>query len=72
MLASTARLTKNLASDEEAKAYVRRILLACGEARIERYVLRSSGMSLLLGADEDLARLRRWVELAREAQQELD
>jgi len=55
-------------SDQEARDYVRGILRSCRQAGAKRYVLRSSGMSLLLGAEKDLARLARWVELVREAQ----
>jgi acyl-CoA synthetase (NDP forming) len=47
---------------------VRGIVRACRAAGVRKYVIRSSGMSVLLGADKDLARLARWVELAREAQ----
>ena len=52
------------------KAYIRSILRACTEHNIRRYVLRSSGMSLLQGGEPDLARLARWVELVREVQAE--
>ena len=58
------------ASDQEARDYVRGILRSCRQAGVKRYVIRSSGMSLLLGAEKDLARLARWVELVREAQGE--
>jgi hypothetical protein len=55
-------------SDAEAREYVRGILRACREAGVGRYVIRSSGLSVLLGAEKDLARLTRWVQLVREAQ----
>ncbi|MFA5026806.1 MAG: uroporphyrinogen decarboxylase family protein [Candidatus Methylomirabilota bacterium] len=58
------------ASEEAQKAYVRRILAGCRRHRLSRYVLRSSGMSLLLGGEADLASLARWVELVREVQAE--
>jgi hypothetical protein len=56
--------------DEEAKLYIRKILNDLRENNIERYVIRSSGMSVLLGAREDIRKLARWVDLVREAQQE--
>jgi uroporphyrinogen-III decarboxylase len=56
------------ASDAEAREYVRGILRACREAGVHRYVIRSSGLSALLGSQKDLARLTRWVQLVREAQ----
>ena len=58
------------ASEEEQKAYVRHVLQACQDYGIARYVLRSSGMSLLLGGEADLAKLARWVEVVREVQAE--
>jgi len=60
------------ASEPEQKAYVRAILRSCREHGVVRYILRSSGMSLLLGGEPDLARLGRWVELVREVQGEKD
>jgi uroporphyrinogen-III decarboxylase len=60
------------ASEPEQKAYVRTILRACREHGVTRYIVRSSGMSLLLGGEADLARLARWVELVREVQAEKD
>jgi hypothetical protein len=58
------------ASVEEQKTYIRGILDACAAHQLTRYVVRSSGMSLLLGGEADLARLARWVELVREVQAE--
>ena len=58
------------ATAEEAKAYVRSMLEACRAMGIERYVIRSSGMSVLGGAAEDIRKLGRWVELVREVQAE--
>jgi hypothetical protein len=60
------------AAESDQRAYVRSILHGCREHGITRYVVRSSGMSLLLGGEPDLARLARWVELVREVQAEKD
>lgn len=59
------------ASTEVAKAYVRDIIEACKERGVKKYVLRSSGMSVLLGGEEDLLKLARWVELVRDVQSEI-
>jgi hypothetical protein len=58
------------ASEEEQKAHVRGILAACRAHGVDRYVIRSSGMSLLLGGEADLQKLARWVRLVREVQAE--
>jgi uroporphyrinogen-III decarboxylase len=58
------------ASEEEQRDYLRGILAACRADGIERYVIRSSGMSILLGGESDLQKLARWVTLAREVQAE--
>ncbi len=58
------------ASEQEQKNYVRGILAACRQDGIQRYVIRSSGMSILLGGEPDLQRLARWVQLVREVQAE--
>jgi uroporphyrinogen-III decarboxylase len=58
------------ASEEAAKAYIRDMIAACTDHGAKKYVLRSSGMSILLGGEEDLAKLARWVELVREVQTE--
>jgi hypothetical protein len=58
------------ATEETAKAYVRDMVAACRERGVPKYVLRSSGMSILLGGEPDLAKLARWVELVREVQSE--
>jgi Uroporphyrinogen decarboxylase (URO-D) len=60
------------ASEEEQKTYVRAMLRGCREHGVSRYVVRSSGMSLLLGGEPDVARLARWVELVRHVQAEKD
>lgn len=57
-------------SEEESRGYLRRVLQACEAANVDRYVIRSSGMSVLLGAERDIRKLGRWVELAREVQAE--
>ncbi|MBT3272718.1 MAG: hypothetical protein HN368_06165 [Spirochaetales bacterium] len=57
-------------TEEESKSYIRGILSECKEADIGRYILRSSGMSIVNGAQEDVKKLARWVELAREIQDE--
>lgn len=60
------------ASEEEQRAYVRAILRGCREHGVVRYVVRSSGMSFLLGGEPDLARLARWVDIVRAVQAEKD
>jgi uroporphyrinogen-III decarboxylase len=60
------------AAEPEQKAYIRTILRGCHAHGVTRYILRSSGMSLLLGGEPDLARLARWVDLVREVQAEKD
>jgi hypothetical protein len=45
-------------------------LRGCRAHRIMRDVARSSGTSLLLGGEPDLARLARWVQRVREVQAE--
>jgi len=60
------------ASEEEQRAYIRTILRGCRAHDVVRYVVRSSGMSLLLGGEPDLARLARWVDIVREVQAEKD
>jgi hypothetical protein len=56
--------------EEEQKAYVRGIVEACNRRGIKKYVIRTSGMSTLLGGERDIEKLARWVELARTAQTE--
>jgi Uroporphyrinogen decarboxylase (URO-D) len=58
------------ASEDAQREYLRSILGACRADGIERYVIRSSGMSILLGGEPDLQKLARWVVIAREAQSE--
>ncbi|MEI6873868.1 MAG: uroporphyrinogen decarboxylase family protein [Spirochaetota bacterium] len=58
------------ASEADQKAYVRGIVQACARRGIRKYVIRTSGMSTLLGGERDIGKLARWVELAREVQAE--
>lgn len=58
------------ASEQQAREYVAAILRACEERKVERYVIRSSGMSVLNGAKSDIRKLSRWVDLVRELQAE--
>jgi uroporphyrinogen-III decarboxylase len=55
-------------SEEESKSYVRGILDDCMENKIGKYIIRSSGMSIIFGGNEDMKKLGRWVELVREVQ----
>ncbi|MEE8441123.1 MAG: hypothetical protein V3S41_05325, partial [Spirochaetia bacterium] len=57
-------------TEEESKDYIKEILSECKEAGIDKYVLRSSGMSIVKGASEDVRKLARWVELVRDVQAE--
>jgi uroporphyrinogen-III decarboxylase len=57
------------ATDEEMRAYMEEIVACCREMELEKYVLRSSGMSVLLGAEDDLKQLRKWVEVTRRVQE---
>jgi hypothetical protein len=57
-------------SEEESKEYVRSLIHGCRDVGLRSYVIRSSGMSVVHGADTDLALLSRWVDLVREVQNE--
>ncbi len=58
-------------ADENAqRGYIRGIIQACKKRGFGKYVIRTSGMSTLLGGEKDLEKLVRWVELARETQAE--
>ena len=59
-------------SEEEAKRYLLKMLAECSQRGLTKYVVRSSGMSIVFGADEDIRRLARWVDIAREAQNEVN
>jgi hypothetical protein len=56
--------------EAEQKDYVRGIVESCTRRGVRKYVIRTSGMSTLLGGEKDIEKLGRWVELAREAQME--
>jgi uroporphyrinogen-III decarboxylase len=58
------------ADEASQKAYVRSIVEACARQGVRKYVIRTSGMSTLLGGERDIEKLSRWVTLAREAQAE--
>lgn len=57
-------------SEEESKEYVRSLIRGCRDVGLRSYVIRSSGMSVVHGADTDLALLSRWVDLVRGVQNE--
>jgi uroporphyrinogen-III decarboxylase len=60
-------------STEEATLdYMRNMVSSVKKSGIEKYVLRSSGMSIVHGVNEDIRRLARWVELSRKAQEEVN
>ena len=50
-------------------SYLNETVEICEENRIEKYVLRVSGMSVLLGAKQDLEKLKTWIKVARGATQ---
>jgi uroporphyrinogen-III decarboxylase len=54
------------AEDTDVAEYMGDIAVSLMKKGVERYVIRSSGMSILLGTDEDLRKLRKWVEITRE------
>lgn len=56
-------------TEEESRKYIRDILDDCADAAVDKYVIRSSGMSVINGAENDARKLARWVELVREAQE---
>ncbi len=58
------------ADEASQKSYVRGIVEACTRHGIRKYVIRTSGMSTLLGGERDIEKIERWVDLAREAQAE--
>lgn len=57
-------------SEEESKEYIRSLIRGCNEAGLQSYVIRSSGMSVIHGAEKDVAMLGKWVKLVREVQKE--
>lgn len=58
------------ATDDEIRTYMEDIVACCQEMQLKKYVLRSSGMSVLLGAEDDLKRLRKWIEVTRRVQEQ--
>jgi uroporphyrinogen-III decarboxylase len=56
-------------TEQESKDYILKLLADCRDERIKKYVIRTSGMSVLLGAQTDFNKLSRWVEIVREAQE---
>ncbi|MFS8085657.1 MAG: uroporphyrinogen decarboxylase family protein [Acidobacteriota bacterium] len=58
------------ADEDSQRAYVRGMIEACARQEVRKYVIRTSGMSTVLGGERDIEKLSRWVELAREAQAE--
>jgi hypothetical protein len=59
------------ATEEQIREYITETICACRETGLEKYVLRVSGMSLLLGAEEDLRKLQTWIRVTRAVQNEL-
>jgi uroporphyrinogen-III decarboxylase len=59
------------ASEDRIRQYITETICACQAAGMEKYVLRVSGMSLLLGAEEDLRKLQTWIRVTRAVQDEL-
>ena len=56
-------------TESESKEYLIKLLADCKDERIKKYVIRTSGMSVLLGAEKDFNKLTRWVEIVRAAQE---
>lgn len=56
---------------EETENYMRNVIAQCKESRIKKYVLRTSGMGIINNAEEDLLRLKSWVEITKKIQNEL-
>lgn len=53
-------------ADKEAMGkYMQNILQNCKDRNLNKYILRTSGMSTLLGAEKDLRKLREWIEVSR-------
>jgi hypothetical protein len=57
-------------TEEESKSYIRNIISTCKENKIDKYVIRSSGMSIVKGSKLDIEKLGHWVDLVREVQNE--
>ncbi|MCP4395813.1 MAG: hypothetical protein GY801_00675 [bacterium] len=58
------------AADDEIRSYMEDIVACCQDIQLHKYVLRSSGMSVLLGAEDDLKQLRKWIEVTRRVQEQ--
>lgn len=58
------------AGESAQKDYVRGIIRQCRKYGIRKYLIRTSGMSSLLGGERDFDMLVRWVDLVRETQAE--
>jgi uroporphyrinogen-III decarboxylase len=59
------------AAENEIKDYMKNIISSCKKFNIKKYILRSSGMSVLNGSLEDLKKLRNWIKITRDVQKEL-
>lgn len=59
------------ADEGQIREYVAETIRICQETKLEKYVLRVSGMSLLLGAQEDLQKMQTWIRVAKSVQEEL-
>jgi hypothetical protein len=53
------------ADEADMARYMSDILTLLGEKKVDRYVLRTSGMSVLLGAEQDLMKLKKWIDITR-------
>jgi len=53
---------------EDLKRQLADIVEFCKQKKIEKFVIRSSGMDELLGIQNDLEKARTWIDLAREIQ----
>jgi len=56
------------ANSKEVEIYMRGIIQEFKKRKIKKYVLRSSGMSTLLGAKKDIKKLSQWIEITRKLQ----
>jgi uroporphyrinogen-III decarboxylase len=56
------------ADETEMKEYMQNILQNCKEEKLNKYILRTSGMSTLLGVEEDIRKLVEWIRISRDLQ----
>jgi len=56
------------ADQDTMRKYMYEIIHYCKKKNLEKYILRTSGMSTLLGAEKDLLKLREWIEVSRDIQ----